>query len=321
MSPRADVPAIAVAGVLLLDKPEGITSNRALQRVRRVFAGARAGHCGTLDPAASGLLPICLGVATRIASHLTGSRKRYRATVKLGVETDSDDRDGRILAEYRGPLPGEDEVTAALAAFEGRIHQVPPAFSALKQGGEPLYRKARRGETPSPPAREVEVHRLVLLGRPCADRLELEIDCGPGFYVRALARDLGRRLGCGAHLASLRRTAVGRFGIEKAVTLDCLEALAAEHGPPLHLLLAITDALPDLPRVVLGRDEARGLLEGRAPASAWSGASAEALAVDQQGRVLALLERGDGRPRIRRLLSAPTPPECGRALSASDADR
>lgn len=317
----AEAPAEEIAGVLLLDKPEGVSSNRALQRVRRVFGGVRAGHCGTLDPAATGLLPICLGVATRIAGLLTGRRKRYLATIRLGAETDTDDEEGRILFRHSGPFPSEDELRSALSAFQGRIRQVPPLYSALKRGGEPLYRKARRGEVLEVAEREVEVYRLLLLARPSPDRIELDIECGSGFYVRALARDLGRRLGCGAHLAALRRTAVGHFRIEDAVRLDHLEALAAEKGVSSELLLSVSDALPELPHLVLDPDEVHRLLHGRAPARAWAGDALEALAVDARGRALALLERADGAVRIRRLLAETESGGCRRSLSASPLER
>lgn len=306
-------------GVLLLDKPEGMTSNRALQRVRRAFQGVRGGHCGTLDPAASGLLPICIGAATRIAGLLSGLSKRYLATVTLGAETDTGDRQGKIIGGQPQIIPSDADVAAALACFEGRILQVPPIFSALKQGGVPLYRKARRGETPQPVARPVEVFRLELVARPRPDRLELRIDCGSGFYVRALARDLGRRLSCGAHLAALRRIAVGPFAIDAAVTLEDLEALAEDPARRDRLLLSIPEALPGVPRVVLDRDEALRLTQGQPPARRWSEPAEIALAVDTAGRALALLERVGTVARIRRLLAVRQ--GAGRALSECEADR
>ncbi len=317
--PRAAENRAPAEGVLLLDKPEGMTSNRALQRVRRAFHGARGGHCGTLDPAASGLLPICIGAATRIAGLLSGLGKRYLATVRLGVETDTGDRQGKIIGGRAELIPSDAEVAAALACFQGRILQVPPIFSALKQGGEPLYRKARRGETAQPAARPVEVYRLELIARPVPDRLELRIDCGSGFYVRALARDLGRRLGCGAHLAALRRIAVGPFAIDGAVTLERLEALAADPAQRDRLLLSIPEALPGLPRVVLDRGEALRLAQGQPPARSWPEAAELALAVDTAGRALALLERVGAVARIRRLLVVSQ--GAGRALSECEADR
>lgn len=317
MRETAEDGALRADGVLLLDKPAGMSSNQALQRVRRVFGGIRAGHCGTLDPAATGLLPICLGRATRIAGLLTGSRKHYLATLQLGVETDTGDGDGRVIGGRQGPWPSDEEVLAALAAFEGARWQVPPIFSALKSGGEPLYRKARRGELVQPAAREVEVYRLRLLARPQPDRLQLAIACGPGFYVRALARDLGRHFGCGAYLAALRRTEVGRFSLQQAVSLEQLEELARREAPTAlaRLLLSLPEALADLPRIVLTHEEALRLVHGQPPARRWPNSAPLALALDERGCALAVLERRDGGLGIRRLLVEAAAPGTRRTLS------
>src|SRR5690606_15828757 len=206
-------------GILLLDKPSGPSSNQALQRVKQLYRAAKAGHTGSLDPLATGLLPVCLGEATKIAGHLLGSRKAYRTVAVLGATTDTDDADGQVLLERPVPALGESLIEAALAPLRGRIAQRAPIYSALKSGGEPLYARARRGEAIEAPVREVEVHRLELLRREGAT-LELEIECGSGTYVRSLVRDLGEALGCGAHVAQLRRLWVEPFHAPRMHTLE-----------------------------------------------------------------------------------------------------
>ncbi|MDW8479812.1 MAG: tRNA pseudouridine(55) synthase TruB [Xanthomonadales bacterium] len=246
----------AVDGLLLLDKPEGPSSNQVLQRVRRLFGAERAGHCGTLDPLASGLLPVCFGLATRVASLVAGGRKRYRALLRLGIETTTDDREGEAVAFGEGAMPSDEALAEALGAFRGRIRQVPPLWSALKRDGEPLYRRARRGEAPVLEPREVEAFALELRSRPAPELVELEVVCGPGFYVRALARDLGRALGCRAHLAALRRLEVGPFTVDAAFAPGAARGDRGGGGagrPCTRLLLPIAAALPELPRVRAGR--------------------------------------------------------------------
>jgi tRNA pseudouridine55 synthase len=188
-----------ISGILLLDKPPGLSSNQALQRVRHLFQARKAGHTGSLDPMATGLLPICFGEATKIAGFLLGSRKAYDAEVRLGITTTTDDAEGEVVSTRPVTEPDATALDAALCTLRGRIMQTPPAYSAIKQGGVALYKRARRGEDVQVPQREVEVHRLDLVRRE-NDRLHLHVECGSGTYVRSLARDLGERLGCGAHL-------------------------------------------------------------------------------------------------------------------------
>ncbi|HUT78949.1 MAG TPA: tRNA pseudouridine(55) synthase TruB, partial [Polyangia bacterium] len=188
-----------------MDKPVGPTSFAAVQIVRRAFGLRAAGHAGTLDPRASGLLVLCVGRATRLADMLMDGDKIYRASVRLGVETDTDDTEGRPVATAPVPALDRVRVEAVLESFIGRIEQIPPAFSAIKRHGQPLYRRARRGEELSPEPRPVTIHRIDLIGMR-EDGLELEVECGKGTYIRALARDLGRSLGPRGHLAALRRT-------------------------------------------------------------------------------------------------------------------
>ena len=206
-----------VDGIVLFDKPQGLSSNQALQRVRHLFGARKAGHTGSLDPLATGLLPICLGEATKIAGYLLGSRKAYVAECVLGTTTNTDDAEGEILSTRA--VPATIDIEAALQTLRGRIRQTPPKFAAIKVGGVALYKRARRGEDVLPPSRDVDVYRLDLLGRD-GDRLRLDVECGSGTYVRSLVRDLGEKLGCGAHLTALRRVWVDPFRDPVMVTLD-----------------------------------------------------------------------------------------------------
>ncbi len=215
-------------GIVILDKPGGITSHRALQAVRRLFSGAKAGHSGTLDPMATGVLPICLGKATRVSEYITELPKCYRAEITLGAVTDTEDAEGRILEERPVPLFEKAEIVAALKHFAGPIEQLPPVYSAVKHRGKPLYHWARRGETPPRKSRPVEIYNISLdrynrSGRP---HLEVTVCCSRGTYIRTLAADLGERLGCGAYLSALKRLAVGPFTVEKAYNFAGLEKLA-----------------------------------------------------------------------------------------------
>lgn len=302
-------------GILLLDKPSGPSSNQALQRVKQLYRAAKAGHTGSLDPLATGLLPVCLGEATKIAGHLLGSRKAYRTVAVLGATTDTDDADGQVLLERPVPPLGESLIEAALAPLRGRIAQRAPIYSALKSGGEPLYARARRGEAIEAPVREVEVHRLELLRRDDA-RLELEIECGSGTYVRSLVRDLGEALGCGAHVAQLRRLWVEPFHEPRMHTLDELEQVAASGGEEAldRLLLPLEAGLAGFPRVRLDAGEAARLRHGqRLPVPAVQGADAvpldggaaalEVAAFGPDGEPLGLAELQDGVLRPRRLFS------------------
>ncbi len=239
-----------VCGVLLVDKPVGPTSFAVVRQVRRGVRVKKVGHAGSLDPFASGLLVVCVGrPATRLSGRLMAGRKHYRAEIRLGVETDTYDAEGQETA--RRPVEGIDRqrVEAVLSGFRGEIMQAPPPFSALKHQGRPLYYYARRGEPVHKEPRPVRVHRLDLLSL-AGDRLVLDIECGKGTYVRSLAADLGRELGCGAHLAGLRRLAVGPFAVEQAVDgarLDTMPAaeLAARLLPVARVEDLLAATLPD----------------------------------------------------------------------------
>jgi tRNA pseudouridine55 synthase len=237
-----------VDGVLLLDKPVGPSSNDALQRARRAYSAAKGGHGGTLDPMASGLLPIAFGEATKFLHDLLDADKTYEATMRLGMTTDSGDAEGEVVAE-RVVEVGDAAIAAACAAFEGEIAQVPPMHSALKRDGRPLYEYARAGVVLEREARPVVVHRIELLGvdrtdpaRPCA---AFRATVSKGTYVRTLAQDIGERLGCGAHLVALRRTRVGTLDVADAVALDAVEVAGdASREAWLRPLDTLVSALP-----------------------------------------------------------------------------
>lgn len=250
-------------GLLLLDKPSGMSSNQALQRVRHLFRADKGGHTGSLDPLATGLLPICFGEATKIAGLLLGSRKAYAAQIRLGQTTDTDDADGQVLLERPVPALTPARIEAELTAFVGKIRQRPPIYSALKQGGEPLYAKARRGEVIEVGEREVQVDRITL-SRFEGQSLGLEVLCGSGTYIRSLARDLGEALGCGGHITALRRLMVEPFVAPSMFTLDQLQALAAQGEAALDAcLLPIEAGLVDWPSVTLDAAGCRRLAQGQ----------------------------------------------------------
>lgn len=253
-------PRRRVDGVLLLDKPSGMSSNAALQKVRWLFNAEKAGHTGTLDPLATGLLPICFGEATKFSSGLLDADKTYLATVKLGVVTDTADAEGRVLSTHP-VMATEADVRAVLERFIGEIEQVPPMYSALKRDGKPLYELARQGIEVERSPRKVTIRALVLSNW-AGDRFDLAVDCSKGTYVRTLAADIGAALGCGAHLAALRRTHAGSLDIAEAVSLPAIEALPVAQrdsllGPP-DVLLAT------LPLARLNAQETACLLQGQA---------------------------------------------------------
>jgi tRNA pseudouridine55 synthase len=226
-----------IDGALLLDKPVGVTSNRALQETKKLLGAKKAGHGGTLDPLASGLLVVLVGEATKFAGPMLDADKEYVATVKLGVRTATADAEGEVL-EQRPVDVSADQVAAALEGFRGPIDQVPPMHSALKRDGVPLYRHARAGRTVERARRRVEIHELELLQ--CTPPiLELRVRCSKGTYIRALAEDIGAALGTGAHLAALRRTASGRFKLRDTLTLHELRAMPDRRAAllPLRVLL------------------------------------------------------------------------------------
>ena len=226
MSSRSSRSWQRIDGVLLLDKSSGMTSNSALQSARRIYSAAKAGHTGTLDPLASGLLPLCFGEATKFSADLLEAEKTYEAELLFGVTTDTGDAEGAVLQRHL-PDFGQADLEAALQRFRGRIHQIPPMYSALKRNGKPLYQLARQGLSVEREAREVTISELRLIdfsGHAC----RLHVSCSKGTYIRTLAEDIGNVLLCGAHLTALRRTAVGSLTVSEAITLDRLITLSGE---------------------------------------------------------------------------------------------
>ena len=291
---------MSVDGVLVIDKPAGVVSMRVVEQVRRLTKTRRAGHTGTLDPMATGVLPICLGQATRIASLLLGEDKEYTATVRLGLETETYDLDGAVVRT--GEVP--ESLTAAeiqehLTAFTGTITQRPPPFSAVRVGGERLYKKARRGEAVEAPERQVVVHELALesWARPDA---RLRVRCGTGTYVRSLAADLGARIGCGACLAALRRTRVGALSEQRALSLEAIAERAAA-GTLTEVLLTPAEALAHLPAVTLDADEQRRIRDGQAVDAPHPTSATFVRLLDGDGRLLALAEPAKGRLQPRKV--------------------
>lgn len=253
----------AVNGWLILDKPEGLTSTKAVGRTRWLFDAAKAGHAGTLDPLATGVLPIAFGEATKTVPFAVDGAKTYRFTVRFGAETDTDDTEGRVTAtsEHR---PSRADIEAALTHFIGDIEQVPPRYSALKVDGARAYDLARDDEDFELAPRTVTIDRLTLVELPDPDHCVLEAECGKGTYVRALARDLGRALQCLGHISALRRTRVGGFTVDQAVTLEAVEH-AAEDGREalLALLQPVETALSDLPALPVTPADAANIRQGR----------------------------------------------------------
>jgi tRNA pseudouridine55 synthase len=299
----------AVHGILLLDKPRGISSNAALQRVKRLYAAAKAGHTGNLDPLATGMLPVCLGEATKVSAFLLDADKQYCTRCLLGVETDSGDSEGRVTATRPLPALDRETVEAVLRRFRGEIDQVPPMHSALKHQGQPLYKLARQGREVERAARRVTIRRLELLSLE-SPYLDLEVECSKGTYIRTLAEDIGKALGCGAHVVELRRLASMPFAGLPMYPLSELEAIPAAGGLEAldRLLLPADSALPHLPECVLPPAMAVLIRQGQAvPMTAqttpagllrlYSGEGAAQREFMGVGRVLA-----DGRIGAKRLI-------------------
>jgi tRNA pseudouridine55 synthase len=302
-------------GILVVAKPPGPTSHDIVALVRRLAATKRVGHGGTLDPFASGVLPIFLGRATRVVEYHLGDRKEYRATVCFGATSSTDDLEGE-LEPVPGPAVTRDAAEAALPALRGRISQTPPAYSALKVGGRRAYALARAGKAVVLAPREVDIDRLDIVDwdgsdpdRPAAI---LEVVCSAGTYVRALARDLGAALGRGAYLGALARTASGPFRLDDAVALDDVRSAAAAGPAQLASLLRPVDAgLDDLPAVVLSETDLPAVVRGqvvRAPASVRDAGDRPIRLLDQDGRLMGFATLRDGRLAPDKILVTPPPP-------------
>jgi len=264
-----------VNGILLLDKPMGITSNDALQQVKRLYFAKKAGHTGSLDPLASGVLPICMGEATKVSAFLLDADKRYQVRCQLGVKTETADAEGEIISTRPVENYSEAQIESVLEQFRGPIEQIPPMYSALKHEGQRLYKLARQGIEVEREPRPVDIHELTLTGRG-DDWLDIAVHCSKGTYVRTLVEDIGEQLGCGAHVSALRRLSVGPYDDEHLVTLEQLQALKEEDKRATDdLLLPIETALTQWPDVRLSADAAFYLRQGqavlvpKAPTSGW----------------------------------------------------
>jgi len=278
-----------------------MTSNTALQIARRLLNAEKAGHTGTLDPLATGLLPLCFGEATKFAGELLDADKTYRATLALGETTDTADAEGRVL-QTRPVMVSADELAAALSRFLGEIEQVPPMYSALKRDGKPLYEYARQGIELERAPRRVTIHALQLLSHD-GNRVEIDVACSKGTYVRTLAADIGEVLGCGAHLAALRRTHIANLDVAQAMTIERLEALSMSER---DACLAPADALVAvLPRAALDDAEVARVLHGQA--IRWNGPAGERWRLyDGESFVGLAATTGDGWLQPRRLVATPT---------------
>lgn len=250
-----------INGWVIIDKPAGVTSTQVVGRVRRVFDARKAGHAGTLDPLATGLLPIALGEATKTVSLIQGGKKGYRFRIRWGAETDTCDLEGKVV-ETSDHRPSQQQVEALLPAFTGIIDQTPPIYSAIKVDGERAYDLARRGEDVELKSRKVEIHDLALTGWQENGDTEFEMTCGSGTYVRSLARDIARELGTFGHVSALRRTFVGPFDEARAISLEKLEALG--HGArAFEHLLQVSTALDDIPALAVTAEETARIKRGQ----------------------------------------------------------
>jgi tRNA pseudouridine55 synthase len=297
------------SGFLVVDKPPGWTSHDVVDAARRWLGTRRVGHLGTLDPLATGVLPLAVRDATKLVPFLAPGEKVYAGEIELGAETDTLDATGRVLRRCQGPLPSEAQLRGALAGFVGESEQLPPMYSAVKRDGVPLHRLAREGREVPRAAKKVRIEALTLLGFE-PPRVRIEVRCSPGTYVRSLAADLGARLGCGAFLASLRRTRSGPFGIEAAATVEQLELAARQGGiearliPPVNVL--------GLPVVRLAAADERRVHHGAAVTLAGVALPApgqRVVALGPEGELVAVLEVRPGRTlqplRVLRSLAAP----------------
>lgn len=256
-----------VNGILVLDKPQGLSSNQALQTAKRLFFAAKAGHTGSLDPLATGVLPLCFGEATKFSQYLLDADKAYESSFVLGTTTDSGDAEGSVLETRDATAVTAADVESALAGFRGEIEQVPSMFSAIKKDGQPLYKLARKGIEVERESRRVVIHRLELRDfRPGpAPVVDIYLECSKGTYVRSIAEDLGEALGCGAYVSALRRTQAGPFGLEQSVTLEMLEVLKQndELAKMDQLLMPADTAVKALPLVALSESAGFYMRQGQ----------------------------------------------------------
>ncbi len=310
-----------VHGVLLLDKPLGLSSNQALQKAKWLLRAEKAGHTGTLDPLATGVLPLCFGAATKFSAGHLDADKAYAATLQLGVTTTTGDAEGQVLAQRPVPDITPETLQAVRQRFLGPIAQVPPMHSALKKDGKALYEYARAGVEVAREARQVHIHALNLalnqafaLDGSVATAIKIEVTCSKGTYIRTLGEDIGQALGCGGHLTALRRTATGPFEQSQCITLDALEQM--DEAQRLACLLPIESLLPAHTRITLGTEDAGRFLSGMRRRGPWPDAEHVAVFADQPRALLGTAHVKAGELIADRLL---TPVEIGQVLAQSHA--
>ncbi|GAA6138862.1 tRNA pseudouridine(55) synthase TruB [Arenicella sp. 4NH20-0111] len=250
-----------IHGVLLLDKPLGLSSNAALQKVKWLYQAKKAGHTGALDPLATGLLPICFGQATKVSEYLLGSSKKYTTTIKLGEVTDTRDAEGVVIDKIAVDV-SDAQIEEVLSQFRGQIKQVPPMYSALKKDGQPLYKLARKGKEIELPARDMTVYSLAA-ERTSDVLLKLEVHCSSGFYIRSLGHDIGQALGCGAHVVELRRTDIKSISVRQSHSIEALTDLENDQQALTDLLLPIDVLISDMPQLQVSDKQIKSLLCGK----------------------------------------------------------
>lgn len=288
-----------IDGVLLLDKPLGFSSNQALQKVKWLYQAEKAGHTGTLDPLATGLLPICLGEATKFAQYLTDADKTYVANIRFGITTTTGDAEGDVL-ETRPVDVKHDALLSTLNRFKGNVTQVPPMYSALKHEGKALYEYARAGVEIERKARDVTI-KSIRLNQFDQNVAEITVTCSKGTYIRTLAEDIGEALGCGAHLIALRRTATAGYAIAKSVSVEALESMTTVERD--QLLMPVDSAIDGLPKITLNDDAAYYLLQGQAVWLSGKIPDSDLRLYDEQDRFLGLgYLQSDGKIAPKRLL-------------------
>jgi len=318
--PRIKRQLLDVHGILLLDKPVGLTSNRALQEAKHLLLARKAGHTGSLDPLASGLLPLCFGEATKVSRFLLEADKRYRAVFRLGASTATGDSEGEVL-ETRPVTVSRREIESAIQHFTGPIEQIPPMYSAIKQDGQPLYKLARAGIVTERAPRPVTVYEFTILDL-VGQSLTVDISCSKGTYIRSLAHDLGELLGCGAHVAELRRTAMGGFTVDETISLEAFAALPGQKERAARLIPA-DQALRALPQVVLSSNAAFYFCQGQSVAARpLPAVGGWVRAYQEGGRFLGLgAVDDDGQLAPRRLLHATEEPEMAQKTVETDPPR
>lgn len=292
-----------VDGILILDKPLGLSSNQALQQARKLYRARKAGHCGSLDPLATGVLPICLGEATKFSSYLLGADKTYRASCKLGQTTTTGDAEGEVI-DNTTVCVNEEQLRQTLTLFTGDIEQVPPMFSALKHQGRRLYELAREGKQVDRKPRQIKIYRLAFLSYE-NETLSIEVSCSKGTYIRTLAEDIGATLGCGAHLTALRRLTVDSFDEQQAVSIETLQNLALQDEDQLDgLLLPLASALRQFPELQLDASASLDITHGKRIPVPGCGITGLCRLISDQGLFLGLGEvSSDAELAAKRLIN------------------